>query len=120
MAAVSGSRTELAKFLVASGADVNHTDNRGRTALFLAAESGDLATVQALLAAGADITIGEAGGATVLHAAAAAGSVPIMQLCIDRGLSVSATEQVFTHPITLYVPLKNVVCAVDCLLIVFV
>lgn len=94
LAAASGGRTDLVKFLCANGAEVNHRDCRGRTALFLAAECGDLATAQTLLAAGADIALGETGGATVLHAAAAAGGVGLMQLCIARGLSVSATDEV--------------------------
>lgn len=107
----------MVEFLVASGADVNHRENRGRTALFLAAESGDLATVQALLAVGADITIGEASGATVLHAAAAAGSVPIMQLCIDRDINVSSTEQVSIYFFDGCVPLESVVRSVECFLL---
>lgn len=93
----------MAEFLLANGANINHRDKSGRTALFLAAESGDLATVQALLRLGADIALGETGDATVLHAAAAAGSVSIMQICIDLGLSVSAIEEVhllFSSPVS--------------------
>jgi hypothetical protein len=62
-------RAELVKQLLAKGANINATDEEGRTALIWAAIAGDVPTVKVLLDHGADLTIKDKGGKTALQAA---------------------------------------------------
>jgi ankyrin repeat protein len=53
---------EVAGMLVAAGAGVDRQDDRGRTALMIAAERGHAAMVRFLVAAGANPSLRDAGG----------------------------------------------------------
>jgi uncharacterized protein len=53
---------DVVGLLLAAGAPIDAVDNRGRTALMVAAERGHAAVVEALLARGADRTIRDKGG----------------------------------------------------------
>jgi ankyrin repeat protein len=92
----------------------------GLCALFMAAEMGDVPTVEVLLSFQPDLSVREKvraitytkqealflflyfrltvavakGGATILHAAASSGHVGIMEALLDRGLSPTATDSV--------------------------
>jgi len=55
--------------LLAHGAPLNDADNRGRTALMIAAELGYLTTVDLLLKRGADPTLKDRDGKTALDLA---------------------------------------------------
>jgi ankyrin repeat protein len=50
----AGTAVEVLELLLERGADIDATDNRGRTALMMAAERGDAAVVASLAAHGAD------------------------------------------------------------------
>ncbi|MGN0820935.1 MAG: ankyrin repeat domain-containing protein [Akkermansia sp.] len=52
------------RLLIAAGADVNHRNHRGATALMLAAFGGKVLHIESLLAAGADKTLQDAEGLT--------------------------------------------------------
>jgi uncharacterized protein len=66
-AAATGRVVDL---LLARGAPINDADNRGRTALMIAASLGDAATVDALLRHGADRARKDKDGKTALDLAA--------------------------------------------------
>ena len=55
--ACSYKQHQMVTFLTQSGADYDHTDNEGRTALMWAASNSSLPCVKALCKAGCDITI---------------------------------------------------------------
>jgi ankyrin repeat protein len=55
------------QYLVDQGADVNARDRYGRTALYLAAENGQLSIVQYLVDQGTDVNAIDALGTTPLH-----------------------------------------------------
>ena len=59
--------------LLGLGAELNRRDNRGRTALMIAAEAGHVAVVERLLAAGADPALTDKSGLTAAEIARGAG-----------------------------------------------
>jgi ankyrin repeat protein len=61
MSAANGGLIKPMKLLIAAGADVNAMNIVGETALYLAAELGQVAAVERLLAAEADPTIASTG-----------------------------------------------------------
>ena len=65
-AATEGNDT-LVRQLLATGAPVNVTDERGTTALMLAARNGDLGMLQALLSKGADSSVRDSQGKSVFE-----------------------------------------------------
>jgi len=57
--AAAAGNSELVKFLLEIGVDINATDSAGTTALYRACEHEQLAVVHQLIAAGADVHIGK-------------------------------------------------------------
>jgi len=76
--------------LLAAGASVNMLVNQNRSALQLAAASGEGSTAKQLLEAGADITAADSVDATALHWAAYNGHTSVVQLLLDEGAVVNA------------------------------
>ena len=61
---------EVVELLLGAGAPIDATDNRGRTALMIAAELGHATIVQVLLDRGADRTVADKGGKRAVDLAA--------------------------------------------------
>jgi uncharacterized protein len=81
--------------LVKAGADPTQTTATGTTALMVAAQSGSLATVQALLDAGVDVNAVESvRGLNAVMFAAAANRHEVIKLLSSRGADVSAATKV--------------------------
>jgi ankyrin repeat protein len=59
--------------LLTAGAEVNHANNKGKTALYVAAKFGHLEAMQALLTAGANVNHASNTGKTALYVAAEEG-----------------------------------------------
>jgi uncharacterized protein len=72
-AAVAGRHRQIARRLLAAGAQVDAAQQHGWTPLLAAADNGDAELVAALLAAGADPSLGNDAGLTPAAAAAAKG-----------------------------------------------
>jgi ankyrin repeat protein len=64
-------RVQLIELLIAKGADVNHQDDDGATALIYAARNGDTEAVSVLLRNGALVNLADNDGKTALMKAAA-------------------------------------------------
>ncbi len=72
--------TELVELLLEHGANVNHQDKQGDSALILAAEFGRAATVQILLDSGADVSIRNDDGKTASQIASEKGHAETVKL----------------------------------------
>ena len=68
--------------LLASGADVDKTDNYGYTPLHWASINGHLEVVNVLVAAGAEVNKTNNGGITPLHLASCFGNVEVLKVLI--------------------------------------
>jgi uncharacterized protein len=90
MAAAFGGYADAGQVLIANGANVNATDEAGRTPLMAAALSGSTGIAQALLERKANLTAEDRGGSTALIYAAANGHLAIVQLVQKAGLKKNA------------------------------
>ena len=79
---------ETVRALAAAGAEVNHANNLGYTALDAAAIHGHVEATRALLAAGAEVDRADNLGYTALDAAVHHGHVEAMQALLEAGAEV--------------------------------
>ena len=86
--------------LLAMGAPVNVTDERGATALMIAARNGDLGMLQALLSRGADASIRDSQGRTVFEWAEPSSSTAkfVVAFHLERGASKEAPRAAAPPP----------------------
>lgn len=78
--------------LVRHGCDLNKTDKEGRSALCIAAASGDKAIVSCLLQAGADKDQAQKDGRSPLWIAATAGCEEVVRCLLDAGADQKASN----------------------------
>ncbi|XP_072528428.1 protein phosphatase 1 regulatory subunit 12A isoform X2 [Salminus brasiliensis] len=92
MAACSaGDREEVAE-LLRQGADINHANVDGLTALHQACIDENAEMVQFLVESGSDVNRGDNEGWTPLHAAASCGFIQITKYLIEHGAQVGAVN----------------------------
>ncbi|XP_051545364.1 protein phosphatase 1 regulatory subunit 12A [Myxocyprinus asiaticus] len=92
MAACSaGDREEVAE-LLRQGADINHANVDGLTALHQACIDENAEMVQFLMESGSDVNRGDNEGWTPLHAAASCGFIQIAKYLIEHGAHVGAVN----------------------------
>jgi len=93
-AAVLKGHTDIALFLIQSGAEVNNKDVRGFTAAHNAAQEGNLVVLKALAEAGADLDV--KGGdyqTTPLGLAALKGHLEVVKFLAAKGVDLGATDK---------------------------
>lgn len=91
---------DLARALLKRGAEVNETDRNGRTALFVAAASGNLGLVTLLLDAGADPRWQDDLDVTPMHVAAAPRArVLVIEALLKRGAPADAADYAGETPL---------------------
>lgn len=85
--------TEQVRQLLQSGADINATDEQGRTAVMAATYHNHVGTVEALIQAGADINIRDHQRNNVFLYAGAEGMMEILRLAIEADADVTLTNR---------------------------
>ena len=93
MHAIDDEKVDVAKSLLAKGADPNATDQFGWTAMFYAAVRGNSAAVAFLLAIGADVNIKDHRGMNALMWAAMQDDVEIVKALIKARTDINATAK---------------------------
>jgi ankyrin repeat protein len=76
--------------LIASGADINHSDENGFTALAMAAAKGLEATARVLIDEGADVNKADDRGITPLYAASHHNHDAVARMLRDAGARLGA------------------------------
>lgn len=99
--AASTNNTELVQKLLASGADVNSSDEFKRSPLHLAACRGYVDVVKMLLRHGANPNIKDTLGNTPLHLAACTNHIEVVMELLDAGTDVSSNDKYGRNPIQL-------------------
>lgn len=101
LSAVTSGDVEEVKKLLAKGADINHQNVDGLTALHQACIDENYDLVNFLVDHGARLDIRDNEGWSALHAAASCGSVEIAQCLLDHGADVSAVNNEGELPLDL-------------------
>ncbi|XP_037037864.1 putative ankyrin repeat protein RF_0381 isoform X2 [Bradysia coprophila] len=83
---------DLVKFLLKEGANINATDEDGKTALMKASNNGRYETVKFLIDNEADVNAKDTNGKTPLMFAAAFDNSKIVRLLVDNGANINATD----------------------------
>lgn len=91
--AAKNGHTEVAFFLLQSGAMSSPTDKVGCTPLHYAAQRGFTQLVELLLEAGAPIDAQNTYGETALHYASRSGHHDVVQLLMDKGAPIQASTR---------------------------
>ncbi|XP_035521384.1 protein phosphatase 1 regulatory subunit 12A isoform X2 [Morone saxatilis] len=92
MAACSAGDREEVAALLRQGADINHANIDGLTALHQACIDENAEMVQFLVESGSDVNRGDNEGWTPLHAAASCGFIQIAKYLIEHGAHVGAVN----------------------------
>ena len=92
----ASNRQQIAKLLIAGGADVNQRGVGGKTAIFYAAlaGSGYMDCVETLIAAGADLDLHNDRGHTVLTSVATAENYSMLNLLMQAGASTDGLSSI--------------------------
>ncbi|EMT72740.1 Ankyrin repeat domain-containing protein 50 [Fusarium odoratissimum] len=103
--AVCDDHSELAgllideELLLQSGADVNTSDVRGYTPLYMASLGGFIDIVEILTQKGAGLNVKTVAGETPLHASSAMGHLRVTQLLIQHGADVASKDNSGRNPL---------------------
>ncbi|KAG4068100.1 hypothetical protein HA402_001525 [Bradysia odoriphaga] len=85
-------KPDLVKFLLKEGANINATDEDGKTALMKASNNGRYETVKFLIENGADVNATDTNGKTPIMFASAFDNSKIIKLLVDNGANINATD----------------------------
>jgi ankyrin repeat protein len=114
--AASNDDVEMARLLVAAGANVRAaTRVSAMTPLLLAAQSGSAPVIDLLLGAGADPDTASSLGVTPLMFASAAGSADAIKTLVARGANVNAQETTYGQTPLMFAAAGNHVRAIQTL-----
>ena len=99
MAVAEVERVDAVTRLLVQGANLERTDQQGRTVLEEAIESGQTHVVNMLLMAGANVNTGAGNRTTALHRAAASGKTDIVKSLLGAGARVDVADQDGNEPL---------------------
>nr|WP_026319929.1 ankyrin repeat domain-containing protein [Siminovitchia fordii] len=93
IASAENGNTDDVLALLQDGADIDATDENGRTAVMAATYNNEVDTVKALIQKGADINIRDNNSDNVLLHAGASGQLEILRLAIEAGADTKLTNR---------------------------
>lgn len=93
IASAENGKTDDVLALLQDGADINATDDQGRTAVMAATYNNQVDTVKTLIQKGADINIRDNNLDNVLLHAGASGKLEILKLAIEAGADTKLTNR---------------------------
>jgi len=96
-------KVDAVKRLIAEGANIETTDQHGRSVLDVATAFGQTDVVKMLLAAGANANAGTGNRKTALHIAATSGKTDIVKALLAAGARVDVADQDGNEPLHLAV-----------------
>jgi ankyrin repeat protein len=96
-------KVDAVKRLLAEGANIETTDQQGRTVLHVATAFGQTDVVRMLLTAGAHVNAGSGKRTTPLHIAAASGKTDIVKALLAAGARVDVADRDGNEPLHLAV-----------------
>jgi ankyrin repeat protein len=105
--AVQADQVDVARLLVAAGANANAANRYGLTPLSLAADNANAVMVKLLLDAGADATATLRQGETILMAAARTGNPESVALLLSHGADVHAREKTLGENALMWAAAEN-------------
>ncbi len=88
--AASKGQTDLVKFLIEKGADINRANDFGNTSLHYAAWASDFEAFKCLFDKGANINVVNSQGQTPLQYSCMGGNFEIMKYCVSSGMDIKA------------------------------
>jgi len=92
--------TEIVKYLISAGADINAKGFNSLTPIQLAAMNGNVEIAKALISVGANTSVcDDKNGHTLLHLAAINGCAEITQFLISVGANISAKDNFGSQPL---------------------
>jgi uncharacterized protein len=101
IAAAQIGKVDAVNRLIAEGANIETTDQDGRTALVVATAFGQTDVVKILLTAGANVNPGTPNRKTPLHIAAASGKTDILKALLDAGARIDVADEDGNQPLHL-------------------
>ena len=81
-------KSDVLRYVSSFGANINHVDNHGYSALYWASKQGNLAVVECLLQRKANVNLTDTDGWSPLRMAAKEGHVAIVKCLIQNGANV--------------------------------
>ncbi|WP_166924009.1 ankyrin repeat domain-containing protein [Flavobacterium poyangense] len=87
-------QSEIVKYFIEKGVDVNKADKEGNTALIIASAGKDIELVQTLLAKVKDINVVNAKGESALTAAVKGSSAEVVSLLLSKGADSTVKDKV--------------------------
>ncbi len=91
--AAAGGHTDLVKFFIVKGADVNRANNFGNTPLHYAAWASDFEAFKNLHEQGANLEAKNSRGQTILEYSCMGGNFEIVSYCVSKKMDINAKNE---------------------------
>lgn len=91
-------KTDIVKYLLEKGADINTKDREGSTPLQNAAAKGHFDIVKLLVEKGSDVNYKDDNGVTPIHFGCMSGNVDLVKYLVEKGADINAVSKIGRKP----------------------